>query len=95
MKLLKWRTLCNSYAYTFTSETGKFTRAPLNKMKKYSQLSSVRHISEMLRGKNAEQGKEEKREEEEEKGREKRRKENLLKVNQVLYSQLFSVDNCI
>lgn len=48
MKLLKWRTLCNSYAYTFTSETGKFTRAPLNKMKKYSQLSSVRHISEML-----------------------------------------------
>lgn len=48
MKLLKWRTLCNFYAYTFTSETGKFTRAPLNKMKKYSQLSSVRHISEML-----------------------------------------------
>lgn len=40
--------MCNSYAYTFTSETGKFTRAPLNKMKKYSQLSSVRHISEML-----------------------------------------------
>lgn len=67
MKLLKWRTLCNSYAYTFTSETGKFTRAPLNKMKKSSQLSSVRHISEMLWEKM--QNKEKKK-----KGKRKRRK---------------------
>lgn len=67
MKLLKWRTLCNSYTYTFTSETGKFTRVPLNKMKKYSQLSSVRHISEMLWKKM--QNKEEKK-----KGKRKRRK---------------------
>lgn len=86
-------TLCNSYAYTLTSETDKFTMAPLNKMKKYSQFSSVRNISKMPWEENAWQGKKEKREEE--KGREKRRKENLPKVNQVLYSQLFSMDNCI
>lgn len=60
--MLSWiHTLCNSYAYSFTCKADTFTMAPLNKMKKYSQLSSVRHMSETQWKGNTGQRKEERR----------------------------------
>lgn len=60
--MLSWiYILCNFYVYSFICKVDIFTMVLLNKMKKYSQFSSVRYMFEIQWKGNIGQRKEERR----------------------------------